>query len=128
MTERNPLPDALSHLQPLITAAEARGLIQAALWVEDSKQTMQSDSPEWRWATGARHFLWQLADERIGVAPWSTDMHTAIKSSRPVLVGQRGSKLMAMAIYNGQMWRGAESLEPLFFEPNVWQPLPRPAP
>lgn len=126
MTKRNPLPACLSHLQPLITAAEVKGLKQAALWVADSRLIMQFDSPEWRWAEGARQFLWQLADERAGVAPWSTDMHTAKCSQKPVMVGKRGSKLMAMAIFNGHAWRHADSLEPVCFEADVWQPLPRP--
>ena len=124
MTVRNPLPACLSHLAVLRKSAQADGLKEAAVWVEDSKRTMQSDSAEFRWATGARHFLWQLADERIGVAPWSTDMFTARELGRPVMIGKRGSKLMAMAIFHGDLWRHADSLQPVCFRPDVWQPLP----
>lgn len=125
---RNPLPPALAHLSELRRAGEIAGLRQAALWVEDSRKTMQRDSVEYRWATGAGLFLRQLADERDGIAPWHSDMARAKCSRRPVMVGRRGSKLMAMAIWHGQAWRHADSLVELCFEPDVWQPLPRAAP
>lgn len=125
MTVLNPLPDCLSHLAVLRRAGEVGGLKRAALWVADSKRTMPLDSAEAAWADGARQFLWQLADERAGVAPWSTDMYTAMTSARPVMIGRRGSKLMAMAIFN-ERWRHADSLEPVCFEADVWQPLPKP--
>lgn len=128
MTERSPLPKALSHLAVIRRAGEVAGLIEAALWVDDSKLTMQSDSREYAWATGARHFLWQLADERSGIAPWSSDMHTARQFTRPIIVGKRGSKLMAMAIYRGSAWRHTDSLNPVCFVADVWHPLPKAAP
>lgn len=123
--DRNPLPESLSHLTALLRAAEAKGLKDAALWVDDSRRTMQQDSPEDMWARGARQFLWQLADELVGVAPWCSDMWRAKQFTSPLIVGKRGSKLMAMAIHSGQAWRHADSLQPICFEPDVWQPLPK---
>lgn len=64
MSERNPIPPALSHLRVLRAAGVVAGLQEAAAWVEGSKATMQSDSAEYRWATGAAAFLRQLAEER----------------------------------------------------------------
>lgn len=46
---------------------------------------------------------------------------------RPVIIGKRGSPLMAFAVYLGQHWRHAEGLTEVCFEPDVFQPLP-PAP
>jgi hypothetical protein len=125
MSERNPLPPQLSHLSVLRKSGEAFGLMEAALWVEDSRRTMQSDSAEWRWATGAGQFIRQLRDERLGIWPWISDMERARESTRPVIVGRRGDKRQAMAIWHGQAWRHADSLQPVCFEPNVWHPLPR---
>jgi hypothetical protein len=135
MTERNPIPICLSHLHALTEAdkerwlkqGEVQGLKQAALWVDDSRRTMQSDSPEYAWAGGARQFLWQLADEKLGVAPWSTDMWAAMRSNNPVMLGKRGTPLIAMGIRSGGCWRHAESLDELCFDPDVWQPLPKAA-
>lgn len=82
MSERNPIPPCLSHLEQML--------------------------PAWR--------------SDMGQAYHRTGYHT-----RPVLVGKRGSPLMAMAVWSGQKWRHADSLEPVCFEPDVWQPLPKAA-
>jgi len=121
---RNPLPPHLAHLAELRESGEASGLLEAALWVEDSRRTMQRDSPEWRWATGAGLFIRQLRDERLGIAPWISDMHRARCSQRPIIVGRRGEEVMAMAIFHGLTWRHSDSLNEVCFEPNVWHPLP----
>lgn len=124
MTERNPLP---LHLQPIATAAEVRAYKQASLWVLDSLRTMQTDSREAKWARGAAAFIWQLADERDDVpSPWRTDLHVPKESGWPVMLGRRRSELVAMGMFSGAMWRHTESLDPVRFEPDVWQPLPKP--
>lgn len=127
MSERNPIPACLSHLEVLRRSAHSDGLLEAALWVEDSRNTMQSDSKEYAWATGAGQFLRQLIDERAGIAPWISDMERARWSTRPVMLGKRGSRLMAMAVWSGHNWRHADSLQPVCFQPDVWQPLPEAA-
>lgn len=124
MTERNPLPVCLSHLAVLERSAEVSALKEAALWVSGCLLTMQSDSVEAAWARGAAQYIWQLADERDGIAPWRSDMYVAVASRKPVIVGKRGSNMMAMAIYSGEMWRHADSLEPVCFGVEVWQPCP----
>lgn len=43
-----------------------------------------------------------------------------------LMVGQRGSSMIALAFYHGKRWRHAHSVDALCFEPNVYQPLPPP--
>lgn len=128
MTERSPLPWALSHLKVLERRGEINALHEAAAWIEGCTMTMHSNSREYRWAIGAALFIRQLADERDGIAPWHSDMLRARASKRPLILGKRGSPLMAMGLWHGEDWRHAESLEPVCFEPDVWQPLPKAAP
>lgn len=45
---------------------------------------------------------------------------------RPAIVGKRGTKYMAMALYLGGRFVWADSLIPVCFKPDCFQPLPEP--
>lgn len=122
-TPTNPL---LPHLEPIRRAAEVRAFKEAALWVADSTRTMQRDSVEFKWAEGARQYLWQLADERDGLGQWSSDMHRAKCFMTPVLVSRRGTGDMAVAVFLTHAWRHPGDKRPISFEADLWQSLPKP--